>query len=65
MKATEAGKIIGYAMQAEEFKDANTAEILVFVNLGYYLPKGTTEKLERLEALEKRVQGIEKRLASK
>lgn len=37
MKATRSGKIIGYALQEESFKVKDAAEILVFVNSGYYL----------------------------
>jgi hypothetical protein len=39
MKATRVGKIIGYAMQNEEFLDKDTKEVLVFINVGYYVPK--------------------------
>jgi len=39
MKATKAGKIIGYALQSENFRDKSTKEILVYVNLDYYLPQ--------------------------
>ncbi len=38
MKATKSGKIIGYAMEQADFKGAKEIkEILVFVNLGYYI----------------------------
>jgi hypothetical protein len=52
MKATRAGKIIGYAM--EEFSK-DKGEILVFVNLCYYVPPeeffDLKERIEKLEVV--------------
>ncbi|MFH1655680.1 MAG: hypothetical protein ABH954_03625 [Candidatus Omnitrophota bacterium] len=48
MKATKVGKIIGYALEKEDFQDSETAEILVFINLGYYLPEEAIEKISKL-----------------
>jgi len=45
MKATKAGKIIGYALQSENFRDKSTKEILVFVKVGYYFPQDFIQKL--------------------
>jgi len=39
MKASRTCKIIGYAMQEEDFKDGKEKEVLVFVNVGHYIPK--------------------------
>jgi hypothetical protein len=47
MKAAQSGKIIGYAMQGAEFKGKETKEILVFVNLGYYLSGEAIKKLNQ------------------
>lgn len=57
MKATKMGKIIGYAMEAENFTKSNTSEILVFVNVGYYLPEDQADRLDRLE---KEIQELKK-----
>ena len=49
MRATRSGKIIGYALQKEDFKKNKQKEILVFVNLGYYLAPGDIAKLNLLK----------------
>ncbi|MFH1228281.1 MAG: hypothetical protein V1701_10320, partial [Planctomycetota bacterium] len=55
MKALKAGKIIGYAMEAEHFESGSEQEILVFVNVGYYMPEASfkemNNRIDRLEAM--------------
>lgn len=44
MRATRPGKIIGYAMEETDFSKEDIKEMLVFVNLTYYIPKGFFNK---------------------
>ena len=59
MKAVDAGKIIGYAMEGEDFKDEELKEILVFVNVCYYVPP---KKFRELVSI---VQELERKIESK
>ncbi|MFH1645411.1 MAG: hypothetical protein ABIB11_03230 [Candidatus Omnitrophota bacterium] len=65
MKADVSGRIIGYAMENEDFtkfeKDEKDGvkEILIFVNLGYYVTDGDFGKLRRFSELERRIRRLE------
>lgn len=50
MKATKAGQIIGYAMQSSD--TAKGGKILVWLQLGTYIPQDTLEALNSLAALQ-------------
>ena len=45
MKADKPCKIAGYAMQDAGFDERGNAEILAFINLGYYVPESAFKEL--------------------
>ncbi|MBU0571450.1 MAG: hypothetical protein KKC50_05355 [Candidatus Omnitrophica bacterium] len=59
MKAAKSCKIIGYAMQNEDFEDEEIKEVLVFVNTGYYVSSNDFKKLGEIEKLKERVKRLE------
>ena len=62
MKAARTAKIIGYAMQNEAFKDrARIKEILVFVNVGYYVSDEDYRKIAKIDELERDIELLKKR----
>ena len=61
MKATDSGKIIGYAMESCDFKDNNVEEVLVFVNAGYYVSGEDRQCREKIKELELRIAALESR----
>ncbi|UCB57176.1 MAG: hypothetical protein JSV30_00880 [Candidatus Omnitrophota bacterium] len=63
MKATRSGKIIGYAMENEDFSDAGEIkEILVFVNIGYYMANDDFRKLTQLEQSLTKIERLEEEI---
>ncbi len=62
MKASKSGKIIGYAMKECDFKDKETDEILVFVNVGYYVSESDFEKLKKVEKFENKFNLLNERI---
>ena len=53
MKATRSGKVLGYAMQDYDFPTGGVEEILVFVNIGYYVDEAEFKDMQRrIEQLE-------------
>ncbi|TRZ78488.1 hypothetical protein D4R87_00680, partial [bacterium] len=57
-------KIVGYAMEAESFENKNTSEILVFVNVGYYVSGEDFQKIDKIDELEKNNQSLEQRISA-
>ncbi|MCK4810227.1 MAG: hypothetical protein KAS99_04745 [Candidatus Omnitrophica bacterium] len=62
MRAGKSGKIIGYAMEECDFKDKKTDEILVFVNVGYYVSESDFEKLKKVEEFENKFNLLNERI---
>ena len=62
MKAARTGKIIGYAMQNEDLADGEEVkEILVFVNVGYYVSGEDYAKLNKIDRLEREIEALRER----
>jgi len=63
MKATSSGKVIGYALEEEDFKDKEISEILVFVNVGYYVnPKEYKDLLSEVKSLREELEKIKSKI---
>ena len=53
-KATKSGKIVGYAMETPDFSESNQDEILVFVNVGYYVAVSEYSRLSEMIEFQQR-----------
>ncbi len=62
MKATKSGRIIGFALEGEDFKEKEVSEILVFVNVGDYINPEEYVKREDFDSLLKELKTLKERL---
>jgi hypothetical protein len=61
MKAVHSGKVIGYAMENEDFREADTKEMLVFLSTGYYVDSNKIKQLkEKARVLKNRLAELKK-----
>ena len=56
MKADKSCKIIGYAMEESNFQSKGMDNILVFVNVGYYVSEDDFKRLKEIEKLKEEIE---------
>ncbi|UCD15416.1 MAG: hypothetical protein JSV34_06800, partial [Candidatus Omnitrophota bacterium] len=66
MKCLKTGKIIGYAMENEDFSDGEEIrEILIFINAGYYISKSDYAKLSEIDDIKSELKRLERYIKEK